>query len=466
MTNKNQIGVIGLSVMGGNLAMNLADRNLRVAAYNRSEERTVALVTAYHGKGTIDPKTSLAGFVDSLETPRKIVLMIKAGEAVDQVLMELFPLLGKQDIVIDGGNSLFRDTIRRERTCAERGISFVGMGISGGEEGARRGPSLMPGGSVGSYIELAPHLELIAAKDFSGKPCVTHVGGNGAGHYVKMVHNGIEYADMELIAETYWMMKHGLRMENDAIADVFETWNGGRLNSYLIEITAKILRVKTGDGMSVVDTILDAAGSKGTGKWTAEESLELGLPGFALVSAVLARYASGAKADRRKLAVAFPKNMKDGTPLPVPMLERALYAGKLLAYAEGFALIGAAEEAYGWTLDFAEIARIWQGGCIIRATLLRDIEEAFRKDADTHFLLMPFVENALTENVPALRAVTIDAMHSAVPVPTFAAALSAFDSLTSERLSANLLQAQRDFFGAHGFQTEEGGAPIHWNWEE
>jgi 6-phosphogluconate dehydrogenase len=464
MTTKNQIGVIGLSVMGGNLAMNLADRNLRVAAYNRSEERTVALVTAYHGSGTIDPKTSLAGFVDSLETPRKIILMIKAGEAVDQVLGDLFPLLGKQDIVIDGGNSFFKDTIRRERLCAERGISFVGIGISGGEEGARRGPSLMPGGPIGSYIELAPYLELIAAKDFSGKPCVTHVGENGAGHYVKMVHNGIEYADMELIAETYWMMRNGLRMDNDAIADTFDAWNRGRLNSYLIEITTKILRTKTADGTAVVDTILDSAGSKGTGKWTAEESLELGLPGFALVSAVLARYASGAKSDRRKLAVAFPKNMQDSTPLPVQMLERALYAGKLLAYAEGFALLGAAEEAYGWTLDFAEISRIWQGGCIIRATLLRDIEEAFRNN-ESHFLLMPFVQSALTENIPALRAVTVDAMRNAVPVPTFAAALSAFDSLTSENLPANLLQAQRDFFGAHGFQTEESGAPIHWNWE-
>ncbi len=465
MANKNQIGVIGLSVMGGNLAMNLADRNLRVAAYNRSEKRTAALVTVYHGSGTIDPKTSLQGFVDSLETPRKIILMVKAGEAVDQVVKALLPLLDRQDIVIDGGNSFFRDTIRRERLCAERGISFVGMGISGGEEGARRGPSLMPSGPVGSYIELAPYLELIAAKDFSGKPCVTHVGENGAGHYVKMVHNGIEYADMELIAETYWMMKNGLRMGSDAIADTFETWNEGRLNSYLIEITAGILRARTADGTAVIDTILDSAGSKGTGKWTAEESLELGLPGFALVSAVLARYASSAKSDRKKLSIAFPKNMRDGTPLPLPMLERALYAGKLLAYAEGFALLRAAEESYGWTLGFAEIARIWQGGCIIRATLLRDIEAAFRKDASSHFLLMPFVQAALTENVSALRAITVDAMRNAIPVPTFAAALSAFDSLTSENLSANLLQAQRDFFGAHGFQTEEGGTPIHWNWE-
>lgn len=464
MTGKNQIGIIGLSTMGSNLAMNFADQGFSVAAYNRSPEKTQALKNEYAGKGTIDPQRTLQAFVESLETPRKIILMVKAGEAVDQVARDILPLLDKHDIIIDGGNSHFRDTIRRERSAAEHGIVFVGMGISGGEEGARRGPSLMPGGSVGGYIELAPFLEQIAAKDFGGRPCVTHIGENGAGHYVKMIHNGIEYADMEFIAETYWILKQGFSMANDEIAEIFSTWNTGKLNSYLMEISANILRTKTPEGDFIVDHILDCADSKGTGKWAAEESLGLGHPGFMLIASVLARSASKEKADRGKLAVAFPRRTNGRTTLPIPMFERALVAGRILAYAEGFALLAQAEKMYGWAFDYAEIARIWQGGCIIRSAILKDIEEAFRKDSSP-FLLMPFTQTELTENIPALRAVTIEALRDSVPVPAFAAALSAFDTLTSEKLPANLIQAQRDFFGAHTFQREIDGAPEHFDWE-
>jgi 6-phosphogluconate dehydrogenase len=465
MSQKNTLGVIGLSTMGANLAMNLADHDFRVGIYNRSSEKTDMLMQEYTGTGVLAPAKDLATFVAGLESPRKIILMVKAGEAVDEMLEQLSPLLEQGDIVIDGGNSFFQDTLRREKASAEKGFSFVGMGISGGEEGARRGPSLMPGGSAASYALLSPILEAIAAKDFGGNACVTHLGANGAGHYVKMTHNGIEYADMELIAETYWIMKHVLLLENDAIAEIFTRWNTGRLNSYLIEITANILKTKDTEGHFIVDRILDSAGSKGTGKWTAEEILALGVPGFALFSSVLARYASREKESRLELAAAFPKATSAAPALSVETLENALYAGKILCYAEGFALLTQAEAAYGWTLDFAEIARIWQGGCIIRATLLKEITAAFHGEK-SHFLLTPFVQKTLTENIPALRETVLAAIRSGVPIPTFAASLSAFDTITAAELPANLIQAQRDYFGAHTFQTEIGGTPIHWKWEQ
>lgn len=465
MSEANTLGVIGLSTMGANLAMNLADHDFRVAVYNRSREKTDALIREYDGTGQLAPAESLEAFVKSLECPRKIILMVKAGAPVDEMLAQLSPLLEKGDIVIDGGNSFFQDTLRREKEFALKDFSFIGMGISGGEEGARRGPALMPGGSPASYALLSPMLEAIAARDFKGGACVTHVGENAAGHYVKMTHNGIEYADMELIAETYWILKHTLGLDNEAIAEIFRKWNAGRLNSYLIEITANILGTKDGQGRYVVDRILDSAGSKGTGKWTAEEILEQGVPGFALLSAVLTRYASGEKSDRLQLSAAFAKEPSEKPSLSVDTLESALYAGKILCYAEGFALLAKAETAYGWTLDFGEIARIWQGGCIIRAALLKEIETAFHGEK-SHFLLTPFVREALSENIPALRKTVLSAIQSGIPIPAFTAALSAFDTMTAKNLPANLIQAQRDYFGAHGFQTEIGGAPIHWNWEQ
>lgn len=465
MSGTNTIGVIGLSTMGANLAMNLADHDFRVAVYNRTSEKTDMLMRKYDGAGQITPAESLEAFVESLERPRKIILMVKAGVAVDEMLAKLSLFLKKGDIVIDGGNSFFQDTLRREKEFSLQGLSFMGMGISGGEEGARRGPALMPGGSADSYRLLSPILEAIAARDFQGDACVTHVGPDAAGHYVKMTHNGIEYADMELIAETYWILKHALELENEAITEIFRKWNAGRLNSYLIEITANILATKDDRGRSIIDRILDSAGSKGTGQWTAAEILEQGVPGFALFSAVIARYASGAKSDRLRLSAAFEKEISEKPFLSVDTLESALYAGKILCYAEGFALLAKAEAAHGWTFDFEEIARIWQGGCIIRAALLKEIKTAFHGEK-SHFLLTSFVRKALAESTPALRKTVLAAVQLGLPIPAFSAALCTFDAMTASNLPANLIQAQRDYFGAHGFQTEIGSTPIHWNWEQ
>jgi 6-phosphogluconate dehydrogenase len=462
---KNQIGVVGLAAMGSNLAMNFADHGFRTAVCNRSPERTEALVSEYgSGKG-LDPTYMPETFVASLERPRKIVLMVKAGEATDSVIAQFAELLESDDILIDGGNSFFRDTIRRAESLREKGIRFVGMGISGGEEGARRGPSMMPGATGDLWAELQPMLEAIAAKDFEGSPCVAPIGEGGAGHFVKMVHNGIEYADMQLIAEAYFLMKGGLGFSNDEIADVFEKWNGGRLESYLIEITAKILRVKEPDGGHIVDRILDTAGSKGTGKWTTDEALALGAPSFSIAAAVFARSASADKAMRVRLSEVFGESAPVPAGLTLDDVEGALYAAKLLSYAQGYELLSLAAKEYGWNLDFREISRIWQGGCIIRARFLRELTRVYTETPGLgHLLLSSFAQDSIKENIGALRKVSAAAVSAGVPAPGFLSSLSYFDVMREARGSANLIQAQRDFFGAHTFQRELGGESEHFDW--
>ena len=468
MENKHtgsEIGVIGLSVMGSNLAMNIADHGHEVAVFNRSPEKTEELVTSY-GKDNIKPHFELEKFVCSLETPRRVLLMVQSGDAVDQVIGQLEKYLEHGDIIIDGGNSFFKDTIRREQQLKEKGIAFVGMGVSGGEEGARRGPSIMPGGSNMAWIALESMLKEIAAKDFHGNPCVAHIGENGSGHYVKMVHNGIEYIDMQLIAEIYWIMKNGIGMGNSQIAEQFEKWNEGRLDSYLIEITAKVLKAKNANGTYVLDSILDSAGSKGTGKWTSEEILELGVPGFGMVSAVLARSASAHKKERIILANEFKNNKKDGCKLEISQLENALYVSKIFAYAQGYELLREASMKYDWKLDFKEISRIWEGGCIIRAEFLQQLETVFAdNDKLASIMLAPALKKSIENGIEDLRLVAAYSVQNILPAPALMSGLLYFDLMTSELSSANLIQAQRDFFGAHTFQTEIGGQFIHHQWE-
>ena len=463
---RNDIGVIGLAAMGANLAMNFADRGFRTAVFNRSPERTEALISEYGSGKNLDPTYTIEAFVASLARPRKIILMVQAGEAVDRVIDSLRPFVDPGDIIVDGGNSFFRDTIRRETSLREADIEFVGLGVSGGEEGARRGPSLMFGGSEAAWEALSPSLRAIAAKDFSGGPCVARLGEGGAGHYVKMVHNGIEYSDMQLIAESYSLMKDALRHPNDAIADRFRSWNEGRLESFLIEISERIFRATEHDGGYVVDRILDSAGSKGTGKWTAEESLELGEPSFSLAAAVFARYASADKERRVRIAEAYPNHTSEKITFDVDDIERALYAAKLLSYAQGYALLAEASKTYGWNLDFAEISRIWQGGCIIRARFLADMERLFRGHPEgSDMLLADGVRETLGADLPALRAIVAEATLAGIAMPGLSSSLSYFDSMSSASLPANLIQAQRDLFGAHTFRRTESGPAEHFDWQ-
>lgn len=461
----NEVGVIGLSVMGANLAMNIADHGFSIAVYNRSREKTDNLRRDYP-KDNMKACYSLAELVESLSSPRKLILMIEAGNPVDLVLEQLKPLLQSGDIIVDGGNSFFQDTIRREKYLQDSGINFVGMGVSGGEEGARKGPAIMPGGSQMAWEALAPILQTIAARDFSGNPCVAHIGPDGAGHYVKMVHNGIEYIDMQLIAETYWLMKQVMGLDNEAIAAQFELWNKGRLNSFLIEITGKILRKKDETGAFVIDTILDSAGNKGTGKWTSIEALNLGTPSFGFVGAVFARYISAYK--ERRLAIA----SQYGNPEPLMekidfmQLESALYVSKILAYAQGYELLFFAGQEYRWELDFAKISSLWQGGCIIRAEFLQKIAQVFANNqTEKNIIETEYFQNILQNEGNNLRKAIIASVGAQIPIPAMMASLVYFDSMKSSRLPANLLQAQRDFFGAHTFQTEINGQFIHHQWE-
>jgi 6-phosphogluconate dehydrogenase len=450
--------------MGGNLAQNLADNGFLVAVYNRSEDKTKDLIAQYGEGKNLVPFYDLKEFVESLEVPRKIILMIQAGEAVDMVSTQLKEFIDKGDIIIDGGNSYFKDTIRREKELGDEGINFVGMGISGGEEGARRGPSMMPGGSAEAWESLGPVFSKIAAKDFKGNPCIAHIGENGAGHFVKMVHNAIEYIDIQLIAETYWLMKMGLQMSNEEMAEVFNEWNQGRLNSYLIEITAKILATKNDKGEYVLDTILDTAGSKGTGKWASLESLELGVPAMSIAMSVFARYISDKKEERLRVSEIYGKNTDERMSITVEDLEKTLYTTKILAYAQGYELMKQAAIDYNWNLDFKEISRIWQGGCIIRAQFLEKLTEIFDKDVE-NIILSDYFKKDILENMEISRKVAMAAIGAQIPVTEILSTISYFDSLKSPKLPANLIQAQRDFFGAHTFQTELNGEAVHFQWE-
>ncbi len=461
------IGVVGLAVMGSNLARNLASREGNVVAvYNRSTERT-ALLVAEHPEAGFVASTSIADFAASLQRPRTAIIMVQAGRGTDAVIDQLSDAFEPGDIIVDGGNALFTDTIRRQQAAHARGLEFVGTGISGGEEGALNGPSIMPGGSAQAYETLGPILASIAAIA-EGEPCVTHVGTDGAGHFVKMIHNGIEYADMQLIAEAYDLLRRVRGLEPPQIAEVFEAWNRGPLESYLIEITAEVLRqVDAVTGRPLVDVILDSAGSKGTGVWTVQNALGLGVPVGGIAEAVFARAVSS-KADQRAAVRATITSRPDIAPAADGFeddVRAALYASKVVAYAQGFDAIIAGAKEYRWDIDNGAVAKIWRGGCIIRAQFLNRIVDAYHDNPALASLLQdPYFAKAVADGEAAWRRIVSTAVQSGIPVPGFGSALSYYDSLASERLPAALVQGQRDFFGAHTYQRIDRPGTFHTLW--
>ena len=468
--DKADIGLIGLAVMGENLALNMESKGFTVAVFNRTTSK-VKDFTEGRAKGkNIIGTYSLEEFVAALKKPRIIMLMVKAGNPVDDFINMLIPLLEKGDIIIDGGNSNFLDTIRRTKYVEDKGLLYVGTGVSGGEEGALLGPSLMPGGSPEAWPYIKPIFQAIAAKVEDGTPCCDWVGTNGAGHFVKMVHNGIEYGDMQLICEAYHLMKDILGMTADEMHKVFDEWNRGELNSYLIEITANILAYKDEDGLPLVDKILDAAGQKGTGKWTVISALDEGIPLTLIGEAVFARCLSAMKEERvnasKILTGPSPKYNGDKEAF-IEDIRKALYASKIISYAQGFTLMRSAAKTYGWNLNYGGIALMWRGGCIIRSIFLGKIKEAFDKNQELpNLLLDPFFKERILLSQNSWRNVVSAAIINGIPIPAFASALSYYDGYRSERLPANLLQAQRDYFGAHTYERADRprGEFYHTNW--
>lgn len=465
--SKQQIGVIGMAVMGRNLALNIESRGFSVAIYNRSKDKTEQVV-AEHSDKQLVPYFTIEDFVNALEKPRRILIMVQAGKGTDAVIDELRPLLDKGDIIIDGGNAYFEDTIRRNKTLSEEGFNFIGAGVSGGEEGALKGPSIMPGGQKEAYELVAPILEKIAAK-VNGEPCVTYIGPNGAGHYVKMAHNGIEYGDMQLIAESYSLLKHAAGLNNDELAQVFTEWNKGELDSYLIEITADIFKHKDKDGNYLVDVILDAAGNKGTGKWTSQSALDLGEPLSLITESVFARYLSAIKEQRvvASKVLSGPKQAAysgDKQAL-IEKIRKALYMGKIISYAQGFAQLKAASHQYQWNLNYGEIAKIFRAGCIIRAQFLQKITDAYVADNEIdNLLLAPYFTQTVEAYQQSLRDVVSLAIQQGIAVPTLSAAIAYYDSYRSAVLPANLIQAQRDYFGAHTYKRIDKEGVFHTDW--
>ena len=470
MEPKADIALIGLAVMGQNLILNMNDHGFTVVAYNRTVEK-VDHFLANEAKGTkVLGAHSIPEMVAQLKKPRRVMLMVKAGKPVDEFIEHLLPVLEPGDIIIDGGNSLFEDTIRRAKYVESKGLLYIGTGVSGGEEGARRGPSIMPGGSPAAWPHVKPIFQGIAAKVDDGTPCCDWVGEGGAGHYVKMVHNGIEYGDMQLICEAYNLMKTGLGMTPDQMHEVFVEWNKGELNSYLIEISRDILAFKDADGSALVDKILDTAGQKGTGKWTVISSQELGIPITLMAEAVYARCVSAMKEER----VAAARKLKGPKPIIkgdhkkfIEAIRQALYASKIVSYAQGYMLMRAAAAEHKWNLNYGGIALMWRGGCIIRSAFLGKIKEAFDKNAKlSNLMLDPFFRKAIKDCQRSWRNVVAMAAKKGIPVPAFSTALAFYDAYRSERLPANLLQAQRDYFGAHTYERVDKprGEFFHTNW--
>ena len=465
-----QIGVTGLGVMGRNLARNLARHGYRVAVHNRTFERTRSLIAEHGNEGTFIPAESAQDFVASLERPRAIIIMVNAGPATDAVISELVPLLELGDILIDCGNSHFADTRRREQDLRSHGLHFVGCGVSGGEEGALNGPSIMPGGSAESYRRIGPIFESIAAQ-VEGTPCCTHVGPDGAGHFVKMVHNGIEYADMQLIAEAYDLLRAGTGASPGELAEIFRTWNEGDLESYLIEITADVLgHVDAATGRPFVDIVLDQAEQKGTGRWTVQSALELGIPITGIAEATFARSLSAHASQRAAAREAFGAGLG---PLPaaadraafIDDVRRALYASKVVAYAQGFDHIQAGSEEYDWHIDRGAMATIWRGGCIIRARFLNRIREAYDRHPDLPSLLVaPYFVEAVSAGLQSWRRVVADAAAAGVAAPAFSSCLAYFDGLRRDRLPAALIQGLRDYFGAHTYRRVDRDGTFHTLW--
>ncbi|HVW66110.1 MAG TPA: NADP-dependent phosphogluconate dehydrogenase [Candidatus Peribacteraceae bacterium] len=465
-----QLGVIGLSTMGSNLARNAARNGAHVAVFNRTTSKMDAFMKDHGGEGDIVGCKTPEEFCKALSTPRAILIMVKAGQPVDDVIEEFMPFMDKGDIFIDGGNSHYTDSERREKDLEAKGFRFIGMGVSGGEEGALFGPSMMPGGDKSAYDELAPLLQKMAADDGDGGKCVEYIGPGGAGHFVKMVHNGIEYGDMQLIAETYHLLGYVAGLDDDAQADVFAEWNNGDdLHSFLIEITAKVLRKKDPDtGKQLVDVILDSAGSKGTGKWTSQSALDLGVMIPTITAAVDARYMSAHKEERIAAAKALESyDFKVKTPgMEADDVRHALFLSKICSYAQGMALIAAASEEYGWKLQYDHICRIWKGGCIIRSTLLKNFEQAFAKNPGLKNLLLDDeLLQMFRQYHQTWRKVIADGIEAGVPLPAMCASLAYFDGYFTERLPQNLTQAQRDFFGAHTYQRIDKDGTFHTEWE-
>ena len=470
--NLAQIGVVGLAVMGSNLARNFARNGHTVAVYNRSTEKTHNFMANHGAEGDFIPSETIADFVASLEKPRRAIIMVQAGNATDAVINQLADAMDDGDIIIDGGNALYTDTIRREKEIADRGLNFVGAGISGGEEGALNGPAIMPGGPEKTWEALGPLLESIAA-NVDGVPCVTHIGPDGAGHFVKMVHNGIEYADMQVIGEAYQLLRYGAGMTPAEIADVFRTWNAGDLDSYLIDITAEVLaQVDAETGKPLIDLIVDSAGQKGTGRWTVKAALDLGIPVTGIGEAVFARALSGATSQRQ----ATIGNLPSGTLTTLAELgidrgtfiedvRRALYASKLVAYAQGFDEITAGSADHNWNVDPRDLATIWRGGCIIRAKFLNRIVEAYNANPELPTLLLdPYFKAELAGLIDPWRRVVTLATQIGQPIPVFASSLSYYDSLRIDRLPAALIQGQRDYFGAHTYQRVDKPGTYHTLW--
>ena len=465
--SKQQIGVIGMAVMGRNLALNIESRGFSVSIYNRSRDKTEEVI-AEHSDKRLVPYYSIEDFVNSLEKPRRILIMVQAGKGTDAVIDELRPLLDKGDIIIDGGNSYFEDTIRRNKMLFDEGFNFIGTGVSGGEEGALKGPSIMPGGQKEAYELVAPILEKIAAKA-NGEPCVAYIGPDGAGHYVKMAHNGIEYGDMQLIAESYSVLKHVGGLTNDELSDVFSDWNKGELDSYLTEITADIFKYKDENGDYLVDKILDAAGNKGTGKWTSQSALDLGEPLSLITESVFARYISAIKDQRvaasKVLKGPSKEEFRGDKQALIEKVRKALYMGKIISYAQGFAQLKAASEHYNWQLNYGEIAKIFRAGCIIRAQFLQKITDAYSENNNIdNLLLAPYFSKTVEAYQQSLRDVICLAVSQGIAVPTLSAAIAYYDSYRSAVLPANLIQAQRDYFGAHTYKRIDKEGVFHTDW--
>ncbi|TDD44396.1 NADP-dependent phosphogluconate dehydrogenase [Nonomuraea terrae] len=460
------IGVTGLATMGRNLARNLARHGYAVAVHNRSHGRTQQLVKEFGGEGTFVPSEDLAGFVASLKRPRRVIIMVKAGAGTDAVIDQLAELMEPGDMIVDGGNAHFQDTRRREAALREKGLHFVGTGISGGEEGALHGPSIMPGGSKESWEALGPILQDIAAQ-VDGVPCSVHVGPDGAGHFVKMVHNGIEYSDMQLIAESYDLLRQALGASPAELAEVFREWNRGELDSYLIEITAEVLdQVDAETGKPFVDVVVDQAEQKGTGRWTVQSALDLGVPVTGIAEATFARALSGHPEQRAAAAsLAGPKLSGVGGRELIEDVRQALYASKIVAYAQGFDQMAAASKEYGWDLDLGAMATIWRGGCIIRAKFLDRIREAYDANPQLPTLLAdPTFAAALEAAQESWRRVVTTAVQTGVPTPGFSSALAYYDALRRDRLPAALVQGLRDFFGAHTYQRVDKEGAFHTDW--
>lgn len=469
MKIKSDLALIGIAVMGENLALNLESNGYQVSVYSRKIETVETFVNGRANGKNIRGTNDLEKLVNDIEKPRKILLMIKAGNPVDQVIEQLLPLIDKGDIIIDGGNSLYTDTNRRTQYLTEKGIHFIGTGISGGEEGALLGPSIMPGGSTEAWPLVKPMLQKISAKVVD-EACCDWVGPDGAGHFVKMVHNGIEYGDIQLINETYDIMKNLLKLSNDEMSNIFSTWNQSELDSYLIEITSEILSYKENDGSHLVDKILDTAGQKGTGKWTVNAALDHGIPLTLIGESVFSRFLSSIKDERVEASKHFAKpkmtlNMEKA--VFIEHLKNALYASKIISYTQGFQLMRQSSTENNWNLNYGSIALMWRGGCIIRSAFLGKIKAAYDHTPDlTNLLLAPYFENTIKSLVDSWRIVISTAVLNGIPVPAMSAALSYFDGYTSETLPANLLQAQRDYFGAHTYERidEPRGQFFHTNW--